>query len=173
MNDTKKILVPVTLAEGSGSALAVAFRLAEDLPAILVLQHVIAEGSEFDLEQAQAKLEKLAAKTQYQVPVECVVSVGQAAQQIVAKALELKVDALVMCTHGYHGWFGCTHRHTAREVLGRVRCPVWLISPGPVNDIPTLSIVEKEEERRNFPRAGRTANLFPFPACMRALRPTA
>jgi hypothetical protein len=56
-----------------------------------------------------------------------------------------------------------------REVLGRVHCPVWLISPSPVGDIPTLSVLSKEEERQNFPHGGRQANLFPFPASLRTL----
>jgi hypothetical protein len=77
-----------------------------------------------------------------------------------------------MCTHGYCGWFAWSHRHTVREVLGRVHCPVWLISPSPVGDMPTLSVLSKEEERQNFPRAGRTANLFPFPASLRTLLPS-
>ena len=167
--NAKKILVPVTLAEGSGAALAVAFRLAEDLSATLVLLHVLPDGGSVQTEAATAQLHKLAEKTHQVVPTECVVSVGRAAQQIIAKAIELHADTMVMCTHGYRGWFGWSHRCTVREVLGRVRCPVWLISPSPVGDMPTLSVLSKEEERRNFPHAGRQANLFPFPASLRTL----
>jgi nucleotide-binding universal stress UspA family protein len=163
--------VPVTLAEGSGAAVAVAFRLAEDLSATLVLLHVVPEGGAAEIDAAKIKLQQLAEKTHLSVPIECVVSTGHAARQIVVTAIELKVDTLVMCTHGYHGWFGLSHRHTVREVLGRVHCPVWLISPSPVGDLPTLSVLTKEEERQNFPRAGRTANLFPFPASLRTLLP--
>jgi len=168
--NAKKILVPVTLAEGSGAALAVAFRLAEDLSASLVLLHVLPEGGAADLAQAKIKLEELAEKTHHTVPIECLVGTGQAARQIVATALELKADTIVMCTHGYRGWFGWSHRNTVREVLGRVRCPVWLISPSPVGDMPVLSVLSKEEERQQFPHGGRTASLFPFPASLRTLQ---
>jgi len=173
MNLAKKVLVPVTLGDGSGASLAVAFRLAEDLAATLVLLHVSPIDGEAELAQAREKLARLAEKTRDQVPVECVVTTGNAARQIIAKAVEIHADAIVMCTHGYRGWFGWSHRQTAREVLSRVRCPVWLISPGPVNDLPTLSVISQEEERRNFPNAGRRANLFPFPASLRSLMPTA
>ncbi len=170
--NAKKILVPVTLAEGSGAAVAVAYRLAEDLSATLVLLHVVPEGGAAEVEQAKVKLQQLAERTHLTLPIECVVCTGPVAQQIVAKAVELQADTMVMCTHGYRGWFGWSHRNTVREVLGRVHCPVWLISPGPVGDMPTLSVLSKEEERQNFPRAGRTANLFPFPASLRTLLPS-
>ena len=170
--NAKKILVPVTLAEGSGAAVAVAFRLAEDLSATLLLLHVVPDGGAAEVEQAKIKLQKLAEKTHLSVPIECVTSIGDAAKQIVATAFEFRVDTMVMCTHGYHGWFGWSHRQTVRQVLGRVNCPVWLISPSPVGDMPMLSVLTKEEERQNFPRAGRTANLFPFPASLQTLLPS-
>jgi nucleotide-binding universal stress UspA family protein len=172
--NSKTILVPVTLNEGSGAALAVAAKLAEDLSAKIVLLHVLPEGSPVtELELAKTRLQALAEKTHLQLPIECVTSTGPAASQIVAKALELNADSLVMCTHAYRGWFKWLHRYTVREVLGRIHCPVWLISPGPGGAMPTLSILAREEDRRNFPRGGSSTNLFPFPASLRNLRPAA
>ncbi len=172
--NAKTILVPVTLNEGSAASLAVAAKLAEDLSAKIVLLHVVPEGTAAaEHDQAKARLQALANKTHLNLTVECVTSIGPAAQQIVAKALELNADSLVMCTHAYRGWFKWLHRFTVREVLGRIHCPVWLISPGPGGAMPTLSILEREEDRRNFPRGGNSTNLFPFPASLRNLRPAA
>jgi len=172
--NSKTILVPVTLNEGSGAALAVAAKLAEDLSAKIVLLHVVpAGGKAAELEQAQARLQALAEKTHLSLPIECVTGTGQVAQQIVAKAVELKADTIVMSTHGYRGWFKWLHRFTVRKVLGRIHCPVWLISPGPGGAIPTLSILAREEDRRNFPRGGSSTKMFPFPASVSTLRPAA
>jgi len=169
--NAKKILVPVSLTEGSGAALAVASALAQDLAATVVLLHVVLDEAAEEKSRAEKKLWQLAAKTQPHAPVECVVCAGVPANKIVEKNDELHAEAIVMSSHGNCGWLNWLHRQTARNVLRQVSCPVWVIFPGPAGKIPTLSLFPNREARENFPQAGRSAKLFPFPASVRVLMP--
>jgi nucleotide-binding universal stress UspA family protein len=169
--NAKRILVPVTLTEGSGAALAVASTLAQDLEATVVLLHVLPTETPEEKARAEEGLHKLAEKTKPHAPVECVVCSGAVADKILEKNEEFHADAIVMSSHGNCGWFNWMHRQTARHVLRQVTCPVWVVFPGPAGKIPTLSLFANREARENFPQADRTANLFPFPASLRVLMP--
>ncbi len=169
--NAKKILVPVTLTEGSGAALAVASTLAQDLAATVVLLHVVLDEASEETVRARDVLRQLAAKTHLQIPVESVICAGIPARKIVEKCEELHADAIVMSSHGSSGWLNWLHRQTARHVLRQVSCPVWVIFPGPAGKIPILSLFANREAREHFPQAGRSAKLFPFPASLRVLMP--
>ena len=169
--NAKKILVPVTLTEGSGASLAVASVLAQDLAATVVLLHVVLDEASEVKARAEKKLWQLAAKTQPHAPVECVVCAGVPANKIVEKNDELHADAIVLSSHGHCGWFNWLHRQTAQQVLRQVSCPVWVISPSPVGQIPVVTFLANREARKNYPRAGQSARLFPFPASLRTLSP--
>ena len=169
--NAKKILVPVTLTEGSGASLAVASALAQDLEATVVLLHVVLDEESEERIRAERLLHQLAEKTHPHVPIETVICAGVPAQKIVEKNEELQADAIVMSSHGNCGWFNWLHRQTARNVLRQVSCPVWVVSPGPTGKIPMLSLFANRQARENFPQADRSAKLFPFPASVRVLMP--
>jgi nucleotide-binding universal stress UspA family protein len=169
--NAKKILVPVSLTEGSGAALAVASALAQDLAATIVLLHVVLDEASEEKPRAIQALRQLAAKTHPETPVEWAICAGIPSLKIIEKHDEIHADAIVMSSHGNCGWFNWLHRQTARNVLRQVSCPVWVIFPGPAGKIPTLSLFPNRSARKNFPQAGRTANLFPFPASVRMLMP--
>jgi nucleotide-binding universal stress UspA family protein len=52
---------------------------------------------------------------------------GQAAEQILAAAEELKVDAIIMATHGRSGISRLVLGSVANKVVSEARCPVFLI----------------------------------------------
>ena len=125
----KKILVPVTLTDGSLSSLLVGVRLAQELSATVVLFHVLPLGESFRHDEARRRLRQLATRIQAPATVEYLVSEGRAAEEIIWQAATLPADAIVMCTHRYCRHFAWLHRQTACKVLPRVLCPVWLVEP--------------------------------------------
>ncbi|HUK83204.1 MAG TPA: universal stress protein [Verrucomicrobiae bacterium] len=144
----KRILVPVTLEGGSRSAVAIAANLAEESGASLVLLHAVQlsiAGEERGIprarfvnelcREAERQMRQLAASVRRQVPTECIACEGRPVDVILQEARALATDMIVMCTHGYCGWLSWLHRHTARQVLRRAPCPVWLISPGNQNAV--------------------------------------
>jgi len=128
--NNKKILVPVTLSDGSLSSVLVALPLAQELSATMVLFHVLPTGWTGEEGDALWRLRQLAERAHPQGPIEYVVSEGNVADKIVEQAETLNADAIVMSTHGEKGWFRWLHRQTARKVLRRASRPVWLVSPG-------------------------------------------
>jgi nucleotide-binding universal stress UspA family protein len=169
--NAKKILVPVSLTEGSGASLAVATALAQDLAATVVLMHVVLDEASEEKVRAEKALRRLAEKTHPHVPIETVICAGVPAQKIVEKNDELHADAIVMSSHGSCGWLNWLHRQTARNVLRQVSCPVWVISPSPQGKVPMLSLFANRQARDKFPQSDRSAKLFPFPASLRILTP--
>ncbi|HUI08625.1 MAG TPA: universal stress protein [Verrucomicrobiae bacterium] len=139
----KKILVPVTLADGSRAAVAVAANLAKESGASLALLHAVQlsiAGEERGIprtrlvddlcREAESQLRQLLQSVTLQTPTEIIVREGRPAGMIVESARCLAVDAIVMFTHGYRGWLRWLHRNTALQVLRHAPCPVWLVSPG-------------------------------------------
>jgi nucleotide-binding universal stress UspA family protein len=150
----KKILVPVTLADGSRAAVAVAANLAEESGASLVLLHAVQPNIAGDergvrrarfvnelCRDAEQRMRQLAASVRGQVPMEFVTCEGRPVDIILQEAHGLAADMIVMCTHGYRGWLAWLHRQTARQVLRRSFCPVWLISPAKQGDV-CLTLVD-------------------------------
>lgn len=138
----RKILVPVTLSAKSHAALPIALKLAQDCGASLVLLYAVQlniAGEERGIPRtrlldelcrdAETQLRQLVKNLPVEVPVEVVACAGRPVETIVEKANSLSADVIVMCTHGYRGWLRWLHRNTARQVLRRAPCPVWLISP--------------------------------------------
>jgi len=89
------------------------------------------------------ELDKIAARIRPDAPVEIAVCTGLPAGQILEEAQRQKVEAIVMCTHGYKGWRKWLHRNTAQQVLRHATCPVWHISPGRNHQSITLRLTNQ------------------------------
>jgi nucleotide-binding universal stress UspA family protein len=109
-------------------------KLAMTVPGAPVNERPIAEPradlETDDTDQVETKLDAIAAGIRPRVPVEVIVRSGDPAGSIVRQAKELAADAIVMCTHGYRGWWKWLHRNTARQVVKHAPCAVWQLSPG-------------------------------------------
>ena len=105
----KKILVPVTLADGSRAAVAVAANLAKESGASLALLHAVQlsiAGEERGIprtrlvddlcREAESQLRQLLQSVTLQTPTEIIVREGRPAGMIVESARCLAVDAIVM-----------------------------------------------------------------------------
>jgi len=103
----KKILVPVTLADGSRAAVAVAANLAKESGASLALLHAVQlsiAGEERGIprtrlvndlcREAEGQLRQLLEGVTLQTPTEIIVREGRPAQTIVESARRLAVDAI-------------------------------------------------------------------------------
>jgi universal stress protein A len=159
----KKILVPVALDDVSRSAFRVAVKLAKSCDAAIALLHavnlaIVGENrgiartrliEELRL-QAGEQLRFLAARESSGVPVEVVIREGVPSQAIVDEAVRLKSDSIVMAAHSHHPWFKWLHRNTARAVLKKATCPVWLLSPADKGGTATLVVVAPDSQPLPF-----------------------
>jgi nucleotide-binding universal stress UspA family protein len=138
----QKILCPIDFSEPSYQALDIAAELAAHFGARLVILHVVAEipylsGSTtitgLDIPKYQKQLEeisfqKISEIIENRIPkgVEAhpVITVGKAADEIVAVADEQKPDILVIATHGETGVRHLVFGSVAEKVVRHIHVPV-------------------------------------------------
>ena len=134
----RTILFPTELSEPSESALGVAFSLARDYRARLIVLHVASfeqplPYSEFErtLKQSSAYRRELEDKLrQCQKPdcnAEFRVEQGDPAEQIIHVAQEARCDLIVMGSHGRTGLSRLLMGSVAEKTLRSASCPVLLV----------------------------------------------
>jgi nucleotide-binding universal stress UspA family protein len=137
--ETRSILHATDFSAGSEEALRVAFTLAKDKGARLVILHVAPSGTYFSdvsvprdprlgddaLEEARRRVD--APDLKY--PVETRRSRGDAAHEIIGAAEDLGCDLIVMGTHGRDGLARLLMGSVAESVLLRAGCPVLAVKP--------------------------------------------
>ncbi|HVU38603.1 MAG TPA: universal stress protein [Opitutales bacterium] len=141
----KRILVPVTLSDGSLSSVILGARLAQELSATIVLFHVLPLGVPFRHGEVLQRLHQLAAQASLPASVEYLIGEGSPAEEIIWQAKLLPADAIVMSTHACPRCLAWLHRQTAREVLRRLTCPIWLVAPRRHGEAVVVTIHEKAE----------------------------
>lgn len=144
----KSILVPIDFSETSEKALRYAVRMAEQFGSKLTLLNVVQPVATPDFayhpllletdqakESAKARLDKLCRR--FGVPArmleKTVVRYGTPFAEITAAAKSLKVDLIILTTHGYTGLKHVFMGSTAERVVRHAPCPV-------------LTVREKEHE---------------------------
>lgn len=141
----KKILCPIDFSEPSYQALDIAGELAAHFSARLVILHVVAEipylsGSTtitgLDIPKYQKQLEeisfqKISEIIENRIPkgVEAhpVITVGKAADEIVAVIEEQKPELVVIATHGESGVRHLVFGSVAEKVVRQIHVPVMTI----------------------------------------------
>jgi len=139
----KSILVPIDFAEPSKKALEYAVAVAEQFGAQVNLLHVVEPipapdfANSFPLMMESDKV-IAACKGRLQLLVKqqaidpdlvdrTVVSEGRAYNEIVKSAGNLKVDLIIIATHGYTGIKHAVLGSTAERVVRHASCPVLVI----------------------------------------------
>lgn len=140
------ILFATDFSDASSDAFAYARELAQVLHAKLTVLHVVSfpmdlrdfyvphiSFEEIDREieeQARKKMAVFSTTWQSLVPdMATAVVTGQAHEEIVKKALEDKVDLIVMGTHGRRGFDHFIFGSTAEKVVKNATCPVLTVRP--------------------------------------------
>jgi nucleotide-binding universal stress UspA family protein len=132
------ILFPTDLSDSSESALGVAFSLARDYRARLIVLHVASFGqavpySEFErmLKESSAYRRQLEDKLRHCQKPECNaefrVEEGDPAEQIVRAAKQARSDLIVMGSHGRTGLRRLLMGSVAEKTLRSASCPVLLV----------------------------------------------
>jgi nucleotide-binding universal stress UspA family protein len=131
------ILHPTDFSERSDAALRVARELARDLGVRLDLLHVAPfdvyihdMNVPVDLTASRSALEDLRRRvdgSDLKYPVECRLSQGDPAEQILRRAGELNPGMIVMGTHGRTGLGRLLFGNVAEYVLPRASCPVLVV----------------------------------------------
>lgn len=138
MPQFKKILCPVDFDPKSLMALRLASELAQERKANLYLLHAVAipPGPDVALPfgkmaaAARIKLERLArqkvnGKAHYEVEV----MMGDPGVEILQTAKRLRVNLIVMATHGRKGFRRLVLGSVAEHVVREASCPVLTVSP--------------------------------------------
>jgi len=136
----KKLLVPTDLGEYSQFALKYAAAFAEAFEAKVYVLHVhepypqgaVFEGMVYDSQlvaraeaKARADLEAIVAQlTARRIQAEAVFATGRPYIQIVREAEKLKVDLIVLATHGRRGASHLVFGSNAEKVVRLSPCPV-------------------------------------------------
>jgi len=138
----KKILCPIDFSEPSYQALDIAGELAAHFNATLVILHVVAEipylsGSTtitgLDIPKYQKQLEdisfeKISEIIENRIPKDVkahpVITVGKAADEIVAVSDEQTPDVIVIATHGETGVRHLVFGSVVEKVVRHIRVPV-------------------------------------------------
>lgn len=144
----KKILVPTDFSDESYNALRQALELARQFSSDVLLIHVVEPihpypvtglssypidlppDPIFEMRGEAGKLLeqlKLEAKTKTSIPVETVLRVGRAYDQIIQVARDSEVDLIVISTHGYTGLKHVLLGSTAERVVRHAPCPVMVV----------------------------------------------
>ena len=143
----KRILVPVDFSPPSRKALPYALSFAAQFGAEIILLHVVEPAiypTEMGYVPAEIETmyhsmhlttsEKLADLAREQVPAsipsQTMVRVGAPFQEITLAAQELKVDLIVIATHGYTGLKHVFMGSTAERVVRHAPCPVLTVREG-------------------------------------------
>ena len=144
----KSILVPIDFSETSEKALRYALRMAEQFGSKITLLNVVQPIATPDFayhplmletdkakESAKARLETLCRKlvVPSRLIEKTVVRYGTPFAEITAAAKSLKVDLIILTTHGYTGLKHVFMGSTAERVVRHAPCPV-------------LTVREKEHE---------------------------
>lgn len=134
-----RVLCPIDFSVASGHAVRYARALASGLGAELTLQHVytpsalpdvIVTPSTTELDRLKHEANAFARSAGCSEPLPAVaVDVGQAADEIIARAARDGTDLLVMGTHGVTGFKRFVLGSVAEKVLRQVRCPVLTVPP--------------------------------------------
>ena len=135
------ILLPTDLSESSESALGVAFALARDYHARLIVMHVASSGSAIPYSEFERMLKDSSAYRreledqlrQCQKPAcnaEFRVEEGDPAEQIIRVAQEARCDLIVMGTHGRTRLDRLLMGSVAESALRSASCPVLLVKHG-------------------------------------------
>ena len=137
----KRILVPVDFSACSLKALRYAVPFAERFGADIYLLNVIEPGPFNDfssmplmvpeeelLADAQQRLLKLAEnEIEELVPVNAQVRSGRAAHEIVELAKSLRIDLIILGTHGHTGLKRVLMGSTTEQVVRQAHCPVFVV----------------------------------------------
>jgi nucleotide-binding universal stress UspA family protein len=139
----KKILVPIDFSSLSKKAFQYALRLAQQFETELTLVHVLEpavpptfEGLEIaepcpeeGSPGAEKNLKRLisSARAAGLPKVKSLFRRGFASHEIVDAAKDLKVDLIVIATHGYTGWKHFCIGSTAERVVRAAPCPVLVV----------------------------------------------
>lgn len=137
-SNIQTILLPTDLSESSESALGVAFSLARDYHARLIVLHVASSGNAVPYSQFEMMLKESSSYRheleeqlrQCQKPAcnaEFRVAEGDAADQINRIAQETRCDLIVMGTHGRTGLQRLLMGSVAENTLRNASCPVLLV----------------------------------------------
>lgn len=144
----KSILVPVDFSDTSKKAVQYAVRMAEQFGSKIILLHVIEPVATPDFSYHPMMLEpekaKAAARSaidrivdKFRIPASMLdrslVRYGSAFAEITDAARTLKVDLIILTTHGYTGLKHVLMGSTAERVVRHAPCPV-------------LTVREKEHE---------------------------
>ncbi len=129
--DVKKILVTTDFSEGTTTAMAWAFALAQEAPAEVTLLHVVQQPPE-RAEPAEGVAEVLEEHLNSMVPddvrnwcdVRAVVEIGTPYQHVLSMAEETGIDLIVMNIHGKGMMDRALMGATAERVLRGAQCPV-------------------------------------------------
>lgn len=141
-----RILVPVDFSDPALHALEGAIQLARQLRAELIVLHVVepvyyamagdVPGLDAGLlyreleRSGREQLGRLAAKLRARrVPARTALAIGTAAERITESAKKLKVDFIVMSTHGRTGLSHFLMGSVAERVVRTAACPVMTIRP--------------------------------------------
>ena len=132
----RRILVPVDFSHCSKKALKYAIPFAEQFDAELTLLHLVqrhVESAEAlvvpieSVEEIQKDLETLRATIGDAVPSRALVRMGDPAIGIIAVAKELKIDLIILSTHGRTGLERVLLGSTAEKVVRHAGCPVLIV----------------------------------------------
>jgi nucleotide-binding universal stress UspA family protein len=139
----KSILVPIDFSPKSKKALGYAVRLAQQFHARLTLQYVVepvglpdfAKSFPLAMENDQVKaiskgqLERVIKEEgiSQNIIEKVLVSYGSAFQEIANAARTLKVDIIVISTHGYTGLKHVLLGSTTERVVRHAPCPVLVV----------------------------------------------
>lgn len=134
----RTILFPTDLSESSESALGVAFSLARDYRARLIVLHVASFGQTFPytefertLKQSSVYRRELEDKLRHCQKPDCNAEFrleqGDPAEQIIRVAQEARCDLIVMGSHGRTGLSRLLMGSVAEKTLRSASCPVLLV----------------------------------------------
>jgi len=151
----QKILVPIDFSESSSRALAYAVAVARQFKAEVTLLHVVPDVSEeirlivsmpelqqeFVQEGQQNLAHEIKALGQSGVSFKPLVKKGVPYHEIVELAGVMKVDLLVMGTHGRTGLKHVLMGSTAERVVRHAPCPV-LVCGNSARDLANLCLAE-------------------------------
>ena len=138
----KSLLVPIDFSEESKKALRYAVPFAHQFGAKLTLLYVVeavafpdfayyplAMGNDKAVKAAEGELKVLCAKEKIDPALieKTLIRVGKSYEEIVGAARGLKVDLIIIATHGYGGMKHLLLGSTAERVVRHAPCPVLVV----------------------------------------------
>ncbi len=122
------VLVPTDFSDSGATAVAYAFELARRSPVQVHLLHVATGVGHGEDEEIRGRLAELV-PADLEQRVSCHVEVGTPGDGIMAEAMKLDADLIVMGEHAKSLFRRFFTHDTSREMLHRARCPVWFVPP--------------------------------------------